>query len=215
MLKHPSIERIDLVDLDPRVTELFSSHEMLTPINQGSLTDARVHVHNQDAQRFMEESDGRWDVVIMDLPDPSDVSIGKLYSRAFFRLVGQHLGPGGVMVTQATSPFRSRLAFWGINATLEATTVREGEADLRFSTAPYHTYIPTFGTWGFVMARLGRPVEREKLKVSVDTRYLTDAVLPGLFVFPPDIARVEAPVTDLDSPSVVTLYQRGYHEYLD
>jgi spermidine synthase len=208
VLKHESVEHIDLVDLDEAVTDLFSSRPFLVDLNRGSLKDPRLSVHNEDAMRFLERSREQWDVILMDLPDPSDTGLAKLYSTAFFKLSQRHLSEHGALATQATNPFRSRDAFWTIVRTIEAS----GEGALK--AQPYQNYLPTFGSWGYVLATR-QPLEVGRLTIKTDNRYLTQAVLPSLFVFPPDIDRRGDEVSTLDNPQVVTLYQRGYSQYLD
>lgn len=213
ILKHPSTQVVDLVDLDAEVVKLFREHPLMTKLNKGSLRDAKLRYIAKDAMQFLVETKQSYDVILMDLPDPSAAGLGKLYSKPFFRLVGKRLRPGGAFAAQCTSPFRSRLAYWSIVRTIEAA--RWGpEGQKRFYTAPYHTLIPTFGSWGFMVAR-SSPFEASALRVSVPTRYLTNKVLPTLFVFPADMDRVEAPISELNNPVVVRLYRDGYHKHLD
>ncbi len=47
------------------------------------------------------------------------------------------------MVIQSTSPYFAPRSFWSVDATLK-------EAGL--NTWPYHTYVPSFGDWGFILA---------------------------------------------------------------
>jgi len=210
VLKHRTVEHIDLVDLDPLMTRLFSSQPMLVKLNQGSLGNPAVHVHNQDAQKFLENSDASWDAIIMDLPDPNNESLARLYSSTFFRLAARHLGRRGVLVTQATSPFYSTDAFWCIVNTLAATTVGPERHPLR--VLPYHVDVPSFGDWGFVLAA-PRPLDAATIKVDVPTRYLNDQVLPTLFVFSRDVARRTTPVNRLDDLALVRLYESGFRRY--
>lgn len=209
VLAHPGVERVDLVDLDPVVTGLFSSRPLLTQLNRGSLTDPRVHVHNTDALRFLEASREFWDVVVMDLPDPSSAQVAKLYARSTFQLIGRRLSADGVLVTQATSPFRSREAFWCIRRTIAAAQV-QGQP---FQARAYQTVVPTFGTWGFVIASARAP-DPSTWKLEAPARYLTPALLPTLFVFPADMDEAGEGVSELDDPVVSRRYRQGYHQYL-
>ncbi len=186
---------------------------MLVDLNDNALNDPRVHVHNTDALRFVETSRDFYDVVLIDLPDPSTPEIGKLYAQAFYGLIGRRLAAGGVMACQCTSPFRSRAAYWCIVHTIERTTWGPGEQQ-RFRVQPYHTLVPTFGTWGFVLAGAELPAIAG-IRIEAPADYLTADVLPGLFVFPPDMARVDTPVNRLDDPVVTRLYREGYHKYLE
>jgi len=213
VLKYPEIERVDVVDIDPEVTGLFSANPLLIALNKGSLRDPRVHVHNVDAMSYLRSTTRMYDVVLMDLPDPSDASLGKLYSRTFFSLVGRRLADGGLMSSQCTSPFRSRKAFWCIVETVRASYCGPAP-DARFRAQPYHTVVPTFGTWGFVVAGREAP-DLAKLKIEVPTRYLTTELAGSLAVFPPDMGQLEAPVSTLDNPVVCRLYRQGYHKYME
>src|SRR5690606_35107588 len=138
----------DLVDLDPAITRLFANRAPLRQLNADALRDPRVTVHNEDAWRFLERSGERYDVIVIDLPDPNDAALGKLYTRTFYRLVAKHLAPDGVMVTQATSPYYATAAFWCIVRTVGAADL--SSAGGRLHPLPYHANVPSFGDWGFV-----------------------------------------------------------------
>ncbi len=213
VVKYPDVGSVEIVDIDPVVTNLFRDNPMLRALNNEILSDSRVTVHNLDAMRFLQETDRLYDVIIMDLPDPSAPGLGKLYSTTFFGLIGHSLTSDGMLAAQCTSPFRSREAYWCIINTIEAVKWGPGVND-RFHARPYHTVVPTFGTWGFVVA--GRhPPDVEDVVLRVPARYLSDDLLQTLFVFPPDMARVETPISTLDDPVVCRLYSQGYHKYLD
>ncbi len=212
VLAYDDVKSVDIVDIDGQVTELFRTNPMLAKLNDGALSDPRVHVHNVDAMRFLQESDQFFDVILMDLPDPSAAELGKLYSQAFFGLAGRRLAAGGMLACQCTSPFRSREAFWCIVHTIGATSW--GLGNERFHVRPYHTLVPTFGTWGFALAGQSVP-EPAELLIQLPTRYLTTDLLPGLFVFPPDMAEVDTPINRLNDAVLTRLYRMGYHKYLD
>lgn len=185
VLRYPTLEAATLVDLDPLMTELFSTRELLTELNDDAFADPRVTAVNADGMKWLEESDAVFDLVVVDLPDPRNYAIGKLYTRAFYRLLQRHVSRTGAVVVQSTSPFLAPTAFWCIEATL---------ADAGFTTHPYHAWVPSFGDWGFVLA-LPQPRPRpEALAPSLDPAalaYLNDATLDGLFAFPADQRRPE------------------------
>ena len=204
ILRHPSIEAVTLIDIDQRMTELFKSNVKLAVLNQGSLADPRVTVVNADAWRWLESTPAspegaRFDAVVMDLPDPSNFAIGRLYSAPFFRLVERHLKPGGLIVSQATSPDTVREAFWCIVTTLESTGL---------TVTPYHMFLPSFGGWGFVIATRGNYRTPDVLPTSL--KFLTPAVLRTLFTFSPDIDRLPVEPNRLDKQSLVGYYDRGW-----
>src|SRR5688572_21781610 len=146
-LRYPGVASITLVDLDPEMTRLFSDNPLLVAVNGGALRDPRVRIVNADAFVWLERERGeRFDVAIADFPDPHNFSLGKLYSRSFYRVLHARLAPGGLAVVQATSPMFARQSFWCIAHTL---------ASAGFDTRPYHAYVPSFGEWGFVLAATG------------------------------------------------------------
>ncbi|RLT04608.1 MAG: polyamine aminopropyltransferase, partial [Planctomycetota bacterium] len=77
---------------------------------------------------------------------------------------------------------------------------------------PYHAAVPTFGEWGFVLASAA-PLP-ENLSLASDligpSRFLTDKVLNSMFDLPPDLARVEAEVNQLNNQVLVHYYD---HEW--
>ena len=211
VVKHAGVKRIDLVDLDPEMTRLFSSVALLKQLNGNSLNDPRLTIHNEDAQKYLERSNQRYDVIIIDLPDPNNTSLGKLYSRSFYRLVAKHLSPLGVVVTQATSPFFATDSFWCVHNTMAAADLFHGGPKL--NTLPYHASVPSFGEWGFVMGGL-RPLDPLQIKLGgIKTRYLNQALIPALFAFPKDLAPRKTPINRLDNQVLIRLYERGYRRY--
>ncbi len=210
VLKYDSVECIDLVDLDPEMTRLFSTQPMLVKLNKASLLSSKVKIHNNDAQKFLERSNDRWDVIIMDLPDPNNEALGKLYTKTFFRLAVKHLYPTGILVTQSTSPFYATDAFWCIANTLSVAT--DSDIGSALHILAYHANIPSFGDWGFVMAS-AKPISPSMVKLKVPTRFLTSELVPTLFVFSKDIGPRKTPINLLDNQILVSLYDKGYSRY--
>ena len=211
VLRRPETVEVVLVDLDPMVTGLFRDRPLLAAVNGGALADPRVTVVHTDAFRFVQDDPRLWDGILIDLPDPSEAALGKLYSLEFYSLCLRRLADGGVVATQATSPFRSREAFWCIARTLRAAAATRPGA----TAAAWHTEVPTFGTWGFAAVVAGPQVPPERIPIPDGCRFLAPGVLPSLAAFPPDMAEVDGPISTLDLPAASTLYRRGWHRYLE
>ena len=143
ILKYPEVRTVTMVDLDKAMTDLAATFPVLVDINEASMRDRRLKVFNMDAAAFLKQSPGFYGVVIIDLPDPDTIDLMHLYAESFYRLAARHLRPGGVMVTQATSPYFSRSAFLCILKTVRAAGL---------SALPYHNQIPTMGQWAWVLA---------------------------------------------------------------
>lgn len=196
VLRYDDVAEIVLVDLDPRMTELCSVHPEITALNEGSLSDPRVHVVTQDGYKFVEQARRRFDVVIIDLPDPNHETLSKLYSVEFYRLVSRILNPGGAVVTQSTSPFFARAAFWSIHRSLEAAG---------FHVEAYHTNVPSLGDWGFNLAT-DRVVDPAALDVRVGTLFLTAEQMPAMFRFGKDATEIDVRVNTLLRPALMHYY---------
>ena len=201
ILKYPGVEAVTLVDLDPAMTGLFATAPPLAALNGGALTSPRVTVVNADALQWLEESREHFDFIVIDFPDPANFALGKLYTSAFYRLLEKRLAARGLIVVQSTSPLYARQSFWCVVTTLE---------DAGFRTAPYHALVPSFGEWGFIIA--GR---QEFVPVAVDpkkTRFLTPEIVPDLFRFPADMARVPAEVNRLNNQVLVRYFEQEWRK---
>ncbi len=203
LLKYDDVRTITVVDIDPQMTQLARTHPAILAINEGALNDPRVNLVHEDAYRYLEETAELFGVIIIDLPDPNNEGLGKLYSREFYKLVQRHLAQGGMVVTQATSPYFARESFWCIAHTL---------ADTGLVTLPYHVYIPSFGDWGFVLAA-HQPIQPERFTLGVSVRFFSSEVFAASQVFDGDVAELETEVNNLDSQVVLRYYEKGWKRW--
>jgi len=140
ILKYKSVESIKLVDLDPAMTELGKTHPILTALNNNALTHDKVEVINTDGFKMIQEDDDYYDVIIIDLPDPRSVELGRLYSYEFYKSCYKKLRPYGIIVTQAGSPYFATQAFQCVVKTMKAAG---------FTTQALHNQVITMGEWGW------------------------------------------------------------------
>jgi len=91
ILKYPHVARVDYVELDPQILEV--GRRFLPD----RLADPRIHVINTDGRLFVRQTGRRYDVVIVDVPDPSTSQINRFYTREFLTEVRRILRPGGVI----------------------------------------------------------------------------------------------------------------------
>jgi spermidine synthase len=196
ILKYPNIESVTLVDLDPAITRLFSEAPALTKLNADALRSPKVKVINADAFIWLEQSRDHFDFVAIDFPDPSNHSLGKLYTTAFYSMLKRRLSARGTAVIQATSPLYARNSFWCVVTTLE---------EVGFDVTPYHALVPSFGEWGFIVAANGPYAP--PVKYPAGLKFLTPEMHAALFTFPQDMARVPTVVNRLNNQALV-----GYFE---
>ncbi|MBI5211288.1 MAG: polyamine aminopropyltransferase [Elusimicrobia bacterium] len=201
VLKYPGVERVVLVDLDPAVTRLFAANQALTQLNGGSLSSPKLTVVNADAFAWLEAGTDFFDFAVVDLPDPSSYSVGKLYTTSFYALLKRRLRPGGLFVVQATSPLFARKSFWCIDATVNAAGLR---------SVPYHVYVPSFGEWGFVLGTTGPYKPPRTLPPGL--RYLTAQILPSQFIFSRDMERLASEPNRLNTQVLVHLYESEWEK---
>ncbi len=192
VLKYPDVEAITLVDLDPAITELGKNHPLFQRINQNSLSHPKVKIVNKDAYVFLKDTRQIYDVIIIDLPDPKTIELARLYSREFYQLARKQLSKGGVLVTQAGSPFFSREAFLCIWETVKAAG---------FTALPMHNHIPTLGEWGWVIAINAEvPEERFRQKLlslsfeHLPTRFINADAMRSMLYFGKDDFATKEPI---------------------
>ena len=199
ILKYPEVRRVDLVDIDPAVTRLCASFDPIRRLNGDSLNDPRVAIHNKDAFIFVRETARKFDRTIIDLPDPHNEALSKLYSVEFYRNVRRCLDEDGCFVTQSSSPFVTREAFWSIAATVRAAGMRPHS---------YHILVPSFGVWGFTLAA-ATGTAPSRFDVDVETRFLNGAVMAGAGAFGKDMGPLDVPVNSVFEPILYHLYLKG------
>jgi len=176
----------------------------LKRINQlitDSLRDPRVRVVNEDAYVWLDHYRGApFDVAIVDFPDPGNFALGKLYTVRFYQLLRRAMSNVGRVVVQSTSPLFARRSFWCIERSISAAG---------FSTHPYHTLVPSFGEWGYVLAS-PTPFDVPTRVEAPNLRFLTSELLPTLFVFSADTGPVPVDVNRLNDQRLVHYYDREW-----
>ncbi len=200
LLRQPGVGRIVQVELDPAVIEL--ARTTMREANSGSLDSPRVNVVIDDAMTWLRGRSDLFDAVIVDLPDADTPVLGRLYSTEFYALAGRALAPDGLMVVQAGSPFSTPTAFWRTVSTIRAAG---------FAVTPYHVHVPTFGDWGFALARRGDVAPTATVPADVPPlRFLNQRVLDASTVFSGDIGPRSLEPSTLDNPRVVDDMRHGY-----
>ena len=201
LLKYPEVKKITVVDLDKEMTDLAVKNRIMAELSEHSFENPKVKILNEDAFKFLENSKEYFDVIIIDLPDPNNQSLARLYSKEFYKVVKQKLARNGIAVTQSTSPFFSPEAYWCIEKSLQA-------AGFKY-TKPYHTYVPSFGDWGFILAG-NNPINEKNIKITVPTKFLDDSSIESLFHIEKDVKRNNIKASTLDKPEILNYYLNGW-----
>lgn len=206
VLRYPSVKKVTLIDLDAAMTNLFSSQEILVKLNQASLQNKKVTIKNEDAFLWLRNNTEKFNAVVIDFPDPSNFSIGKLYSTMFYTLLKRALSPGGIVVVQSTSPYVAPKSFWCINSTIQSAG---------FITKPYHNYVPSFGEWGYIMATLDNDLDWFAA-YPPGLKFLNKPVTAQMFIFPEDMQyHKPLPVNKLNNQVLVGYFEEEWSKYTD
>jgi len=100
-LTHPSLERLDYVELDPMIFALAARY--FPAAWEKIRRDPRVHVHAMDGRRFLKTTAVSFDVIIVNLLDPHTAQLNRFYTQEFYREAAAKLNPGGIVSFQVTS----------------------------------------------------------------------------------------------------------------
>lgn len=203
LLKYPDVEHITLVDLDPAMTRLFRENTLLTKLNDHSLQSPKLSVINADAFQWIKENKTLYDIAIIDFPDPGNYAVGKLYTTAFYRQLRHSLSDSSVIVVQSTSPFVAPKAFWCVDTTLQYCG---------YHTVPYHTYVPSFGEWGYVMAS-PTALHQQQDKLPEGLRYFAAAVFPQMRLFTADMDKRAVRPNQLNNQVLVQYFEDEWGKY--
>lgn len=170
---------------------------------------ATLHVINLDAAEFVKSVTGRFDVVIMDFPDPNSPDLAKLYGRPFYDHLENLMQSGAVVVQQSGGCFQAREAFLCIGRTLAAAG---------FDAVPYHDNVPSFGEWGWWIAISGKSAGETRAalaglrELEVPTRYLTPELIAASLAFgKKELDSNHRDFTSLTEPRVYHYHLQGWN----
>jgi spermidine synthase len=146
VLSHKTVKRAVIVDIDAEVVAL--SRQFLPDYSRGAFEDSRTELHHVDARDYLAKSKKKFDVIIIDLPDPLEKGPAYLlYTREFYQIVRDRLTDNGMIAVQAGSAsLKELLNFTAVNNTLRSVFP---------IVSPYKADIPCLGSpWGFCVASL-------------------------------------------------------------
>lgn len=145
VMKHPSVSRVDLVEIDEAVTE---ASKLFLP-DVGDFDNPKLHLQFRDGIEFVKEKKSAYDLIIVDGSDPVGPAEG-LFQRPFFEACYEALRPGGVLTTQTESPWVKSYhsSIREVYHTLESLFDHAGM---------YLSYIPLYpgGMWSMMCASSG------------------------------------------------------------
>ena len=175
---------------------------------------AQVSIINLDAVKFVQQISGKYDVIIMDFPDPNALELAKLYAQHFYVMVSNRLSVDGVLVQQSTSPVGAREAYLCIGRTMKSAGL---------VVIPYHDNVPSFGEWGWWIGGHEKHYSGDEIakaisnlnEMLVPTRYLTPALIQTSLVFGKEQLYSEYnDISTINSARVYDYYIKGWKNNL-
>ena len=209
-------KHVTLMDLDKDLLALFSSHDADMPLrlsqtllklNGDALNDPRVEVLVDDAFNGVDKllrQGLKYDVIIVDLPDPSHPDLNKLYSDLFYKKLKELLNADGALTVQSTSPYHAKKAFISVGKTL---------AIAGFDVSQYHHNVPSFGEWGWSIATASGKNAKARLsdieQLSITDDWLTPGLIKGAFEFPGNFYR---DIDQIQANKIGSMQLYQYHQ---
>ncbi len=183
LFKHRTIERVDVVEIDPVLVEVSKAH--LRSICGDAFEDPRLTLSIGDGVEFVAECPDRYDLILVDSKDPPG-NVNILYSEPFYRDCAKCLTDGGILVTQNALPFFDR--DWLGKPLARLRKIFADVGCYQVAVPSFYGGFTAFG-WASQDADLRRvPVtelERRYQAAGVETRYYTPEIHCASFALPP------------------------------
>jgi spermidine synthase len=175
ILKHPSVEKATLVEIDGKVIEYSKKY---LPTIAGALDDSRVDVQVDDGFMHIAKSENEYDVIMVDSTEPVGPAV-KLFEKGFYEGISKALKEDGIFVAQTDNPwFHSELI----------TKVFRDVKEIFPITRLYTANIPTYpsGLWTFTIAsKKYDPLEVKDSRFhDIETKYYTKDLHKAAFSLP-------------------------------
>lgn len=166
-LKFNDVEYIDFVELDEVVIDF--AKQFLKPIYGEVFFDKRVNTHISDGRIFVSKKNKEYDVIIMDMTDPTGPS-KFLYTKEFFELVKNALKPDGLFSMHTLSPDLRPNMFGSINRTLKSVFSNVNNS---------FNYVKMYGgLWSYAICG---NIDISKIKMNdIDNRIKSNDIKPKL-----------------------------------
>ncbi len=201
-----------LLPLDTALLRYSNENQLFTQLNEGSLKDPRVNIrYKKDILDFLHHNNNRYDVVIVDVPDPTDIELNQFYTLAFYEGCFTALKKEGAMVTQSGSPYFAGSAFDIINNTCKKSG---------FTTTQYHNQVLTLGEWGWTLGIKSHNKKEAQLVLQsinfddVPTKWLNNQAMDMMLSFgKPWHKKDSTSINTLQKPIVYQHYLKGSYAF--
>lgn len=163
------------------------------------------------AFQWLKNARKRYDVIFIDVPDPTNIELNQYYSLEFYQLARQALVENGLIITQSGSPYFATAAFQSIEKTLAAA---------KFSVTCYHNQVLTLGEWGWTMGMKADVDLKSKLwnhdYARAETKWFNQEAMRMMLSFgKPYATATQTAINSLKNPVIYRLYNQGNYQLVD
>jgi spermidine synthase len=200
-LNNNAFQNQNIIFLDAKITSNRQKDIYIKNDDNNESYLATVDIYNIDAMNYLNDiNNTKFNVVVIDLPDPNSVELSKLYSKEFYLNLKKVINIDTIISIQASSSYFAKEIYLSIGRTIRSAN---------YNTIPYHHNIPSFGEWGFYMFSLNKGLKAD-LNLQVDTDYITDALFKASLVFGKnDLVTKKTYINTLMNPRLFYDYQRN------
>ncbi len=188
VLKYKQVKSATMVDIDGELVDMCKRY--MPEWSSGAFEDKRTELIIDDAKKFIENSDKRFDIIISDLTEPLDDGPSKyLFTVEYYQKLYDLLKPEGVIVLQSGPAFTGLLGFMGsVNQTLK---------QVFDEVIPYQSFVLSFSMmWGFNLGFKGLSHKEESLKIGerikerdIELEFLSSDYIKGMMLLPKAILK--------------------------
>ena len=196
ILRYPDVERVTLIEPDDALLHAARHQPIVVRENGGAFADPRVLAVRADPFSWLRDRGERFEVIVVDAPEPDGPGRSKLYTTYFYRLVRAHLAEGGVGTVAGPSVLALRRGWASILLSLEAAGLHP---------IPYHANLPTMGVMGHAL--IGDRLGVAPRHVAVPCTWLDDATLEEAFLVAVDEVATRDAVENLLWRQVLLRYR--------
>ncbi|MDH5602388.1 MAG: hypothetical protein OEY51_00520 [Cyclobacteriaceae bacterium] len=206
LMERTGAASITLLPVDKGLVAFARSHPLFTSLNGEVFRSNRITVENEEIFDYLYKHPNTYDIIIADLPDPTDIETNQWYTNEFYHLVREALRDEGVFVSQAGSPYFSGEFFYGIQYTMRNSGL---------DAVPYHNQIPTLGEWGWYIARKGTKAEDlsrvlQNTHFPGDTRWINSEAMNMMLSFGKKVFTTdETRINFIKKPHMYKIYNKG------
>lgn len=200
--------RVDLLPVDGEYLKIAATNPYYTRQNEEVFARQMVNIVGIYAFQWLKNTRKTYDVIFIDVPDPTNIELNQYYSLEFYQLARQALVENGLIITQSGSPYFATAAFQSIEKTLAAA---------KFSVSSYHNQILTLGEWGWTMGIKADVDLKSKLwnhdYARAETEWFNQEAMRMMLSFgKPCATTTQTAINSLKNPVIYRLYNQGNYQ---